>query len=364
MNARRAVLRVTYNDKDISADISDRLSSFTYTDHAEGKLDTISIKLENIDGLWSGSWLPSKGAIIKAWIDVQGWGGLVQHHAPRQTFEDAMWAGANIPRTPASPKSSAVTSLYCGRFQVDEIEESGPPDIVTISGISAVADTGLRREKKSRGWENLPFKTIAQQIAAEHSMSLHWDPAYTLDTSSGGAKRYDQRDESDLAFLQRVLSKYALNLKCAEEKIIVYAEKDFLSRSTTLKIPKNVLTSRSFRTKAHNIYSGVELSYSEPRKKTTHTYKYPDGEVKGQILKVNARADSPAAAERQAKAALEKANKYEVTVNFNMPGDPAVRASFLAELQGFHAFNGRYFLDTVTHNLGSGYTLSAEGHKV
>lgn len=72
MNARRAVIRLTFSGVDISADINKHLLSLTYTDNEEDKTDDLQLSLDDKEGVWLGSWLntpsASKGAEISAVI--------------------------------------------------------------------------------------------------------------------------------------------------------------------------------------------------------------------------------------------------------------------------------------------------------
>ena len=77
MNARRAVIRLTFSGVDISADINKHLLSLTYTDNEEDKTDDLQLSLDDKEGVWLGSWLntpsASKGAEISAVIVQKNW---------------------------------------------------------------------------------------------------------------------------------------------------------------------------------------------------------------------------------------------------------------------------------------------------
>ena len=51
---RSPYVKVLYNGKDISADVSEYLSSIVYTDKVDGESDTIEITVDDVDGLWRG----------------------------------------------------------------------------------------------------------------------------------------------------------------------------------------------------------------------------------------------------------------------------------------------------------------------
>ena len=68
LKKRHTTLQVTYDGTDISRDLAEYLTGFSYLDHSGGKADDLQIIVEDRDRLWSGSWFPTKGAILKASI--------------------------------------------------------------------------------------------------------------------------------------------------------------------------------------------------------------------------------------------------------------------------------------------------------
>ena len=56
--ARRASVRIRYNNTDITEDIGDDLKTFSYTDAASGESDSISLTLKDRERKWMGGWMP------------------------------------------------------------------------------------------------------------------------------------------------------------------------------------------------------------------------------------------------------------------------------------------------------------------
>lgn len=52
MNARRCLVIIKYNDKDISADLQQYLKNVSYTDNMSGEADDLQLTLEDKAGLW------------------------------------------------------------------------------------------------------------------------------------------------------------------------------------------------------------------------------------------------------------------------------------------------------------------------
>ena len=177
--ARRAELQLKYEKKDISADLAPHLVGFSYTDHASGKADDLQITLDDREGLWRGAWFPDKGAMLTAVLIARYWDSLTSEQ-----------------------------QLPLGTFEIDEIECSGAPYVVTIKAVSVPESASLRGQDKTRAWEKTTLKTIAADIAGGAGMELLYetsdDPKYD---------RREQTEESDLAFLQKCCNDAGLSLK-------------------------------------------------------------------------------------------------------------------------------------------------------
>ena len=98
MDARRCLVMVSYNGKDISADLQQYLKSVSYTDNMSGEADDLQLTLEDKAGLWQSAWMPKKGATL----DVS-----IRHI-----------------------NAGAEQVVRFGLFEIDEITSSGMPSEV------------------------------------------------------------------------------------------------------------------------------------------------------------------------------------------------------------------------------------------
>ena len=110
-------------------------------------------------------------------------------------------------------------------------------------------------------------------------------------------------------------------------------------------------------------YDGVQISYTDSKKNKTLKYKYLIGAGK-RILKLNESAESLQDAEIKAKAKLLENNRACQTVRIKLKGDTKFVASKCCNLEGFGKLDGKYYIDSVTHDKdpGSGYHCSLEMH--
>ncbi len=62
MNARRAVIRLTFSGGGYFGGHQQHLLSLTYTDNEEDKTDDLQLSLDDKEGVWLGSWLNTPSA--------------------------------------------------------------------------------------------------------------------------------------------------------------------------------------------------------------------------------------------------------------------------------------------------------------
>ncbi|MCP4021566.1 MAG: hypothetical protein GY729_06975 [Desulfobacteraceae bacterium] len=329
----KANLKVIYNGRDISKDISPFVISFTYTDHEGGKADDLQIQLEDSKGFWKGSWFPSKGAILKASI--------------------------------VSNFSGSEKQLKCGTFAIDEIGAAGPPDTVTLKAVSSLTAKSLKRETKSRAWENISLQAIGNEITGNHGLSFLYKVDQTITY-----KRIEQREESDLAFLKRLSDDADLNLKIAYEKIIIFEGKKLEDAASvfSITIGESKIGTYRFSSKTVDIYRGSQIQYwdVDEKKEKTHTFTPPDVPDVGQLLKINQRVETLSQAVAKARSMLRRKNKQEVTANFNLMGNTIYLAGLTGTIEGHGNFDGKYIIDEARHsfNRSAGYTTSIKLRKV
>jgi hypothetical protein len=327
--SRKAGLRVLYDNVDISAHLAPYVLSATFSDNAHGKVDDFSLVLEDRDGLWKGDWHPHKGATLSAWFDCLDWDG--PGHAP---------------------------TLFCGTFEVDRIDlnVSGAGDTVTLKGVSAKVQNSLRGEAKTRSWENVTLRRILRDLADEAGMGVIFDAGEIL------IDRIDQTGENDLGFLKRIAEKHGLNLKVAEDMLVMFdgAKYDARPAVSTLVRGSSAITSVRLGDGTHDVYKACTVSYHDPATKEDMAYTYaPNGApASGSTLKINGRVKDLAEAMTRAQSELRKKNKGETMGSISMLGDPRQRGGVVVNLSGFGVFDGPYFVESASHAIDKdgGYT--------
>lgn len=335
--ARRVSLEVRIDGHDVAGHFAPYLLEFSYTDNAHGKADEIQLSLHNRDGRFTGPWRPRKGMRVEAVIVCHDW-----------------------------EAQGAPLSLPCGMFKIDEIEYSGPPDKIQIKAVSADLTGPLRESNKTRAWEQSNLEALAGQIAQENNLTLHYaGPPHPFE-------RQDQRNESDLAFLNRLANERGMNCK-AHNGSLVLVDMDRAEAATgSLSIAKAGSmyspTSWSFKISSSGTdYKQASVAYTDPRTGDTHTAEVASAKATDvtnaeKKLTVQKRAETAAQAATLGKSELHKANAREQTGSLECLGCPRLGAGQMLELTGFGDFSGRYFVKTATHKVSGsgGYTSSFE----
>lgn len=333
--ARRADVSVTIGGHDATSYISPSLLSFSYSDNASGKADSIQLELHDRDGKWAEAWAPEKGTDIQAAVTCINWVDNIKS-----------------------------LSLSFGAFVVDSVEHSGPPDKISIKAVSASLNSDLRDTKRTKAWEAYDLERMANEIATKYGLVLLYTaPTYTF-------ARMDQREESDLAFITRLATERGVLCKVHDGKMALYDGVDADAQATSFTIAKRggqfSPKSYNFTRKSHGTaYSTCSVAYLDPSTETTITATY---DVSGNVasatgtknLLVNQRVESEAEAKILAQKSLRRANAAECTGSLEIMGHPYFLAGITIELTGFGTYSGQYFVESVEHRVGDGYTCSAK----
>lgn len=325
--ARTAHLELSYKGAEIAKDCV----RAEFTDNANGTQDELCCTLEDREHRWQGAWFPSKGERVAAAIVCEDW-----------------------------DRAGQTRRLDCGLFEIGEIDLSGPPDMVEIRAVSARITRTARCQKKSKPWEEIDLKAIAEHVASRAGLGLVFDATSPL------YKREDQREESDLAFLQRLTKEAGGAIKAAEGKLIVYsgAKYDAQGPNIIIKRGEAWIKNYQFTTSSHDIYRGAVLTYWHPEQKEFIVGEFyaPEAPESGELLRLNVPAEDVAEAVAKCKGELRGKNREEVKGSIVLMGDTKRRAMQIVKIAGFGKFDANYFVDTAKHLIDSsgGYTTTLQ----
>lgn len=324
MIARSATVDLFWNGAAVTSKMTGQTTSVTYNDPASGEADSLDISIQDRDRRWVNAWMPTAGDSLTATIKLQNWA-----------------------------REGDTRSLYCGFFVLDSFSFSGWPTIGTISGVSHPADSSFRESKRSKVWVKATIKEIAAEIAARAQIALFWDaPGFDFTLAS-----IEQSDQTDCEFLMSLCDTYGLSMKVYAQKIVIFDREAYKVRGAALTINASDIESWSWQSNLAGTYTGGEYAYTNPVTEEEITATVGGG---SRILKCSGKADSAADAERKLKAALAKANHGATKLNLTIIGNAALFAGQTVRVNGLGRLSGKYYIDKVTHTIGSGYTMTLD----
>jgi phage protein D len=327
MNVPAPKFTVLYNSKNITSDISKHMLSLSYNDKTEGESDEIEIELEDVDLKWQNSWYPEKGAKLTVTIE----------------------------------------SLKCGVFEIDEIQLSGPPDVVTIRGMATGIVNSLRT-KKSDAHENKTLKQIYEKVAAKNNLTIQGEiPEITFG-------RITQNKENDLAFLKRISQEYGVLFAVRDNIITFTSIYDVEKRNVSFSADKSQIKSYSLTDKADGMIKTASVKSKSAKKNEPVTanldfekYKQEQGyssdtPVNQDSGVTHTKAENKQQAEAKAKAIMHLSAGNQLEGSIEMQGTVLAIAGNNFQLTGLGKLSGKYHIKSSSHKIdkSSGYTVGLE----
>lgn len=369
-NPIRTKLRLLFTaaGQDVSQSVLPDLLSFTFSDKETGEADELRLTLKDETGKWAATWKPDGGEVVDAYLAT----------------------------------GSGADELHCGRFYVDSMSVSGAPRTFEMQAVSTPLNQPIRRKAITKAWESRTLRGIAEEIAAENGLQLFFDveedPQYD---------RRDQKEESNLAFLQRLCEDEGFSIKVTDQKIVIFDQRSYETKEPIKAITLGVsdVLSWSFSSQQSETYKTCVVAWRDMKKKSKdsaggydfsktpeklgtvdeeleklrtpdyraqknpainyYSYTDPNVNASGQEYRLRKRVTSKAEAERLAKATLRKVNLRRVTGSLTVIGDPSLLAGCVIACEGFGSFDGNFIIESSSHVVGGGgYTTSLQLRRV
>ena len=220
----KPIYRVTVDGQDITALIQGRLVDLTLTDNRGFEADQLDIRLDDSDGLLD---LPPKSAEIRVAI---GWlsSGLVDK----------------------------------GSYNVDEIEHTGAPDVLSIRARSADLRTGLTTQRE-RSWHEVTLGDIVTTIADENDLV----PCIQATLAGQYIEHIDQTNESAVNLLTRLAKQFDAIATVKNGRLIFIPSAGGVSASglvlPTCTITRDVGDQHRFSISDRDSYNAVKATYND-----------------------------------------------------------------------------------------------------
>ena len=301
------VIRV--NHLDVTGDFSPYLQQLTFTDHLKDRSDVLEVHLNDPGNLWQGKWYPVKGSTIEAAIG---------------------YAGAPL--------------LQTGVHQVDEIEMSGPPDVVIIRGLATGVANGLRT-LESRAFEGRSLRDLAQEIASRRGLTLIGEvPDLQFE-------RRTQFRETDLGFLNRVGWELGVVFSVRGKQLVWHELERLEAAKAQLVVRKDQVTSYHLRDVTSKASAGADASYFDlDTKELLEGLIRQQGRKEGDVHRLRRRAESQAQVYRQVQQAMRAEHGWDREQSLVLPGNTRIRAGINLELQGWMALDGLWQVTRSRHS--------------
>ncbi len=315
MNAPRPEVRLLVNHRDVTGDFSPWLLSLSYVDHLAGEADGLEISLDNSEGRWLQGWYPVKGSTLEAWLGYEG--------------------------QPLMP---------CGEFQVDEMDFSGPPDVVNLRALAAGARTPLRT-RQTQVWEGVSLRQVVKAVADRHGLQvagavpdLHW-------------RCVTQMRETDLGFLQRLAIDLGVVFTIKGQRLVFHDLETLEAAPAVRVVRRDEVIGWSFRDKV--VEGAASASYFDGETGELQVVELQAAH--GDHAKRTRRAESRTHATRLAKVALRVARSQEREGTLALSGNVVLRAGRTLELQGWGVLDGLWLIKSARHSVDrGGYRVDLE----
>ena len=318
----------------VTAAIRERLLGLRVSDEAGHRSDTVEIRLDNRGGLVKP---PRRGAVLQVELGYSAGGEL---------------AGLE--------KDSVRVPM--GRYTVDEVELSGPPDTLAIRAKAADMRATMK-QRRSRSWRRVLLGDLIETIAAHYGL----DPRVSEALAKIVLPHVDQTDESDLHLLTRLAEQYGAVAKPGNGRLV------FAPRGAAMSAASGPLT-------VVRIVRGQAADYrviiaDRPGYRSVRAYWYDT--AAGRRMEVTAGAGEPvyalrdnhageAAARSAAQARLDALERGTGDLSMTLkPGVPTISAESPLDLSGFlNHVNGRWIVTRVSHEINnSGYATRVEAER-
>lgn len=325
MAANKAQCRLVLGDGvDLTSRVNPRIIDLSLTEKRGEEADQLDLTIHNHDGQLAP---PKVGAILNLAL---GW----------ESGEDVL-----------------PGMVDKGSFRVDEVERSGPPDVIIIRARSADL-TGDYRTRRTKSWLDTTLGAIIQTIAGENGFSSR----ITGELASIPIKAIEQAGKSDMAFVRDLGRRYDAVATVKAGTLIFMPLRSSTTPGgetlPTLRLSKVDGWTWTFRHEERTGADGAEAEYHDQdagrRKKVTTGGKKPR-----KLKKVYA---SKADAEKAAQTAAAKAKRGAFSFTYELAlGDPAITPNQPVALSGWDTeIDGiRWLVGEVRTQFGSGGLVTA-----
>lgn len=320
---RKATVEIEYNGKNISTSLENYLKTFSYIDINTGESDSISIAIGDMDRNWINGWFPTKGDKLSVKIIYENW-----------------------------EKENTKEVFNCGTFILDDLSFSGWPISGDLGAVSAPANSNFKETKRTKTWEAVTLRQIAQEIANNSKVNMYYE-----DTNDITIKSIEQNEQTDSEFLVSLCKDYGMAIKIYSNRITLFNEYNYECKDAKCDIMANEIQSWTYNTTLSGTYTGGKIKYTDPKTKKDVKVDIGTGP---RILEVNEKCDSYFDAQTKIKNKINEANKQLTTMSITIMAKRGLIASDCVNIVGLGKLDGKYYIEKIIHSIGDKYTMQLE----
>ncbi len=250
--------------------------------------------------------------------------------------------------------------VYMGKYTIDYVEEETPSKL-RISGLSSDIIKRKLKTENTRGFENTTLHQIVRRLAQENSLTLK------IEGEDQKIERKEQKEETDLMFLNSLAEEYGYNLRIEGDKLL-FVQRDIEEREAPVYPVDSVLKKAVVREKAYKTYRKCIVRFYDPVFKELVEVTVVDEKVKSEnVLKKTMRCESAEQARKIAKALLKKANAKRDEIELETMGMPQFRPPVVLKLENqSRRLNGYWMIEQADHEYtkSEGYVCKLRGYGV
>lgn len=316
----KPIFEIIANEQNISDAIADRLISMTITDEAGLVADAVEVTLDDRDFAVA---LPPTGATLDVSLGYD------------------------------------LTGLWSmGKYSVDEVEASGPPNQVSFRGKSADMSASMKSQRK-QSWSKTTLGKVLSEIAGRNNLKEAFGEEY----KSVVIDHLDQSYESDLNLLTRLADEHGALTKPSGGYLVFVKRGSSVNAKgeelavVDIDVVKDSITRWSYSEAEREYYPSVRAFWNDKKNpKAQNHYTAGEGEPM-MLMKKPFKDKAKASAAAEAELVRLRLGKYAMSID--CMGNPLLQAESTINLTGVKPeCCGEWVVQSVAHVLSGTYTNS------
>ncbi len=246
--------------------------------------------------------------------------------------------------------SVSIGLVNKGRFLVDEVEKSGPPDQLRISARSADL-TGAFRKRKDRSWTGTTLGAVIADLASDSGLSVQ----VHADLAGIALPSVEQAAKSNAAFMRDLGARYDA-AATVKDGVLLFVPIGSSDNASGEGFGQLTLTRRgggrwTFTIPDRDDHDGAEAKWHDKDAAKKRTVSSGKGDNPKRIKRSFA-SEAEAKAASDAEARKQSRGQYRFSHDLAL-GDPAIEPNRRVTLQGWDSeIDGvNWLVDSATHRL-------------